>query len=86
MEFPVTPSGEKTDRLEDTLCYEEVCVTLRDFIKVQQFHLIEKMARECLSLLKKKYPFMRIQLTLHKKAPPVEGLKGGVTYTCGEDF
>ena len=86
MEFPATPNAEKTDHLEDSLCYEEVCETLRNFIKNRQFHLIEKMARDCLSLLQEKYPFMRIRLTLHKKAPPVKGLKGGVTYTCGEAF
>ena len=86
MEFPASPSGEKTDRLEDTLCYEGVCETLRNFVKDRPFHLIEKMAKECLSLLKEKHPFMRTRLTLHKTAPPVKGLKGGVTYTCGEAF
>ena len=86
MEFPIAPTGEKTDRLEDTLCYETVCETLRNLVKDQPFHLIEKMARECLSVLQKKYPSMGIRLTLHKKVPPIKGLEGGVKYTCGETF
>ena len=86
MEFPLTPSAEITDSLEDTLCYEEVCKRLREFIKSKQFQLIEKMAKECFDFLKNRYPSMRIQLTLHKKNPPIEGLKGGVKYTCGDAF
>ncbi len=86
MEFPATPSGEETDCLEDTLCYGEVCETLRNFVNGREFHLIEKMARECLSVLKEKHHSMKIRLTLHKKQPPVKGLKGGVKYTCGDAF
>lgn len=86
MEFPTAPTGEKTDRLEDTLCYETVCETLRNFVKSRPFHLIEKMARECLSVLQKNYPSMGIRLTLHKKTPPINGLEGGVKYTCGETY
>lgn len=86
MEFLKPPPGEKTDRLEDTLCYGEICNTLKNFVKIRHFQLIEKMARECLSLLRKKYPSTLIRLTLHKKNPPVEGLSGGVKYTCGEEF
>lgn len=86
MEFPATPPGEKTDCLEDTLCYAEVCETLRGFINGREFNLVEKMARDCFCLLQKKYPSMAIRLTLHKMKPPVESLRGGVKYTCGEMF
>ena len=61
MEFSIPPAAEKTDRLEDTLCYKAVCETLRNFIKDRSFHLIEKMARECLSVLKKQYPSVSIR-------------------------
>ena len=83
--FPTWPLGETTDCLEDTLCYDEMCHLLRNYVKGRQFKLIEKMARECLSVLNTKYPFVLIRLTLHKKAP-VEGLEGGVKYSCGERF
>jgi len=86
MQFPSSPLGEKTDRLEDTLCYGEVCETLRNFIVNRKFHLVEKMARDCFFVLQKKYPSVAICLTLHKVRPPIEGLKGGVEYTCGERF
>lgn len=84
IEFPKTPPGETTDCLKDTLCYDEICKTIKDYIKDRQFNLIEKMARECLTVLHKKYPSVSIRMTLHKKTPPVEGLKGGVKYSCEE--
>ena len=86
VDFPIAPPGETTDCLKDTLCYDGICRILRDYVKDRQFHLIEKIARECLSVLRKKYPSVFIRLTLYKKAPPVEGLKGGVKYSCGEGF
>ena len=86
MQFPLSPLGEETDRLEDTFCYGEVCETLKNFITGQKFYLVEKMTRDCLSVLQKKYPSMAVRLTLHKVKPPIEGLNGGVKYTCGEMF
>lgn len=86
MEFPEAPKAEKTDSLEDTFCYESVCETLRLFVQNRQFHLIEKLAKESFLILKEKYPLIRFRLTLHKTSPPIEGLKGGVTYTCGDIF
>ena len=80
--FTAPPLGEKTDCLDDTICYDEMCHLLRDYVKDRQFQLVEKMARECLSILNKKYPFAFIRLTCHKQAP-VEGLRGGVRYSCG---
>lgn len=86
MEFPETPKAETTDSFKDTLCYKEVCETLRNFVKGRQFHLIEKLAGESLFVLRKKHPSIRFRLTLHKINPPVKGLKGGVSYTCGDIF
>lgn len=86
MEFPEAPKAETTDSLEHTLCYKEVCEILRSFVKGRQFHLIEKLAWESLLVLRKKHPFIRFRLTLHKTTPPVKGLKGGVFYTCGDIF
>ena len=81
VEFPRAPLGETTDNLKDTICYGEICKTLRDYVKDRQFNLIEKLARDCLSVLCKKYPSVLMRLTLFKKAP-VEDLEGGVKYSC----
>jgi len=82
VEFPKAPLGETTDELKDTVCYSKICKTLRDYVKGREFHLIEKLAGDCLSVLCKKYPSVFIQLTLYKKSPSVEGLEGGVKYSC----
>ena len=86
IELPSPPLGETTDQLEDSLCYGEVCETLKNFVKGKKFHLIEKMAKDCLSLLEKKHPSTSIDLTVHKITPPIEGLKGGVKYSCGRSY
>lgn len=86
IEFPEAPKAETTDSFKDTLCYKEVCEILGNFVKGRQFHLIEKLAGESLLVLRKKHPSARFRLTLHKINPPVKGLKGGVSYTCGDVF
>ena len=82
MEFSPPPLGEITDNVKDTFCYSEIYETLKSYLKNKSFNLIEKMARECLSVLCKKYPSVFVRLTIYKKKPPVEGIKGGVKYTC----
>ena len=86
MEFDETvPQAEKTDSIESACCYEKACRILRDLVQGQEFHLIERLAGEAFSALAKEFPSVRISLTVHKN-PPVKGLKGGVSYTCGARF
>ncbi len=82
VEFPTAPEGESTDSLEGVICYDEICSALRAYVKGRSFRLIEKMAKDCLSLLCKKYPSALIRLTLCKNVSSVEGLEGGVRYSC----
>jgi len=59
-----------------------MCKNLRKYVKGRELSLIERLAGYCLSVLCKKYPSVFIQLTLYKKSPAVEGLEGGVKYSC----
>ena len=79
------PEAERTDSIESACCYEKACRILRDCAKGREFHLIEHLAGCALSALTKEFPSVRLSLTIHK-TPSVEGLKGGVSYTCGSCF
>ena len=80
--FEKTPEAEKTDSIESACCYEKACRIIRDCIQGREFHLIESLAREVLGALTKEFHSVRVSLTVHKN-PPIKGLKGGVSYTCG---
>ena len=82
MEFFEKTPAEKTDSIESACCYEKACRIIRDCVQGREFHLIEYLAREVLGALTKEFPSVRVSLTVHKN-PPIKGLKGGVSYTCG---
>lgn len=82
--FPETPPGESSDRLEETVCYAEICQLIKKTAQAQEYQLVEKLAKACLTSLKEVWPKVSVRLTLHKVQPPIEGLRGGVRYTCGD--
>ena len=83
--FSTSPQGEETDLIDHTLCYDEVCKMVRDSLSHKEFHLIEKMGRDCLVALREKIPKTTLlQVTLHKVQPPIKDLLGGVQYICGD--
>ena len=85
--FMKPPSGEQNDQLEDTVCYNEICETIRSLTIKKKFSLIEKLAGDILKELKQSLAAeFRIQVCIQKLQTPVKGLKGGVSYTCGDLF
>lgn len=84
LDFAESPPGEATDRLEDTVCYDRLCQKLVAHTENRQFQLIEKMAADFLAILRQSCPSLLIQLKVHKVRPPIDGLKGGVVYVCGD--
>jgi dihydroneopterin aldolase len=83
--FLTAPAALHSDRLEDTICYGEVCSSLRKHCESKEFHLIERLAGECFEIAK---GFARgraeLALRVHKVSPPVENLRGGSVYELGD--
>jgi len=87
MGFLTPPEGEKNDTLEDTICYNKICEIVRSLTIHNKFSLIEKLAGDILKELRKYLSSeVHIQVCAQKLQTPIESLKGGVSYTCGDLF
>jgi dihydroneopterin aldolase len=85
IEFPGYPPGINTDQLNDTTCYHRLCDHLTGFVLSRQYQLIEKLAYEAYHEIKNLLPpASLLQITVHKVAPPIENLQGGIRYVCGD--
>lgn len=82
--FKEPPPGEITDQIEQTLCYGQMCKKIKALVRGQEYHLIEKLAKDCWNTLKEDSPQVLVQVTVKKVTPPIEGLLGGAIYTCGD--
>ncbi len=69
------------------VCYQQICCHIQNFIKDKQFIFIEQLATSVLQELTLKLPStVKINLCVQKIHPPVDNLKGGVSYSCGDLF
>jgi 7,8-dihydroneopterin aldolase/epimerase/oxygenase len=85
LQFDGSPKGIFSDALEDTICYAEVCKVIKERCERREFQLIERLAFEALAAAQEIVrDRAKISLSAHKVRPPVEGLLGGVIYTCGD--
>ncbi len=85
--LPARLKGEKTDEFKDSVCYFKICERIRQLSSQNKFFLIEKLAFEVFTDLKTELPFFtKIQVSVHKLNPPVPNLKGGVSYTYGDNM
>lgn len=85
LRFHSQPIATETDHLQDTLCYARICEAFRGHCRDREFSLIEKLAND---LMKVSRDLLKgqalVALTVHKVAPPVEGLLGGTLYRLGD--
>ncbi len=86
--FDEPPIGALTDSLQDTVCYAKASEILRDHCEKNEFQLIERIGTECFSLLKEfvQGKAIKVSLHIHKVNPPVENLKQGTHFRCGDFF
>lgn len=85
--FTKALNDERSDRLENSVCYSKICAQIRKLTEQNSFSLIEKLAFETLTALKAELPGgVTARVRVHKIHPPVPNLKGGVVYTCGDFF
>ncbi len=85
--FNSPPLGMRTDRLEDTLCYLKTVENVQILIQNKRFNLIEHLANsiyEVISDLVKteNQDLLALKVIVHKVAPPVPGVHGGVSFSC----
>jgi len=78
-------NDEKKDKF--SVCYAALCDRIKQLVSKNTFSLIEDLASEVLRDIKSMVPpdkGVLINVCVHKVKPPVKGLKGGVSYTCGD--
>jgi 7,8-dihydroneopterin aldolase/epimerase/oxygenase len=75
-----------TDRLEDTVCYLKVVEHIQSLIQNKTFNLIEHLTYDIYLtvnnlVVHKKHMLSSIKVTVHKVAPPVPNVHGGVFFS-----
>ncbi len=83
--FQSLPSGCFNDRLTDTVCYAQIASQLNAVCVSREFHLIESLALEAFSNIKKSLPSStQLWLRATKEKPPVDNLQGGASFSLGD--
>lgn len=88
--FKSPPLGLTSDKLEDTVCYLESVQHIQHLVQDKQFHLIEHLTHDIYLAINnliahKKHLVSCIKVTVHKVAPPVPNVHGGVFFSyCDE--
>ena len=84
IEFLEIPRAEQTDEIQDTICYAEICMAWDQVVQKREYHLVEKLSSELWVAIQPLLKRARSQIQVHKVSPPIDGLQGGVTYSCEE--
>ncbi len=83
--FRKEPEAQKTDQIQNTVCYFKICEALHKLTANHTFFLIEKLSHQALKTIKSLVPEeVYIKVRVHKPHPPVKGLTKGVCYTLGD--
>ena len=84
--FRELPGGMKSDRLEQTLCYAEICQDMDAVCRKGEYALVERLADELIERIRARTGRQAgLDLRVHKLRPPIEGLRGGVVFRLRED-
>ena len=87
LRFATAPGACRSDRLDETVCYADLATLARDLVARREFRLVEHLGHELLAAFRQCIRAdARLDLTVRKVAPPVEGLLGGVSFTIEEDM
>ena len=81
-----TTAAEESDKLEDTVNYQEVYSIVKEQMKTPS-HLLEHVARRVMNAVQEKFPEIElIEIKLRKMNPPLGGQIESVSVTLeGED-
>jgi dihydroneopterin aldolase len=82
--FAQAPKACETDQLQDTLCYAEVCARIKQVVESKGYQTVEHLARAIVLRLETLISKDDVwSLKIHKVNPPIQGLRGGVTFELG---
>ncbi|MBK7842484.1 MAG: dihydroneopterin aldolase [Bdellovibrionales bacterium] len=83
--FLKCPKGALTDSLNDTICYATVSEAIKRHCESREFHLVERMGYDIYGLVREIVGSTDdLGISVHKMHPPVENLRGGVIFRCGD--
>ena len=84
LEFLIFPKACQTDRLQETVCYATLCEMIKRIATQKEYKLVEHLAHEIFMGLLAALPGeCRSEVSVHKVAPPIKGLLGGVHFKIG---
>ncbi len=79
--FDHEPKAVQSDKLSETICYEQLCLQLKNSVTKQSFHTIEHVYSCVRNELELRMPQgSQYRVSIHKVSPPIEGLCGGVKF------
>ena len=87
LHFSQAPVGAHSDQLTDTVCYAELAQKIRQHAEGagQEFQLIERLARELFTIVRRTVGAqIQAAVLVHKVKPPVANLLGGTRFACGD--
>lgn len=80
--YPDPPKACTSDELEDTICYADLIEKIRTQLADKKFRLIEHLSNDIYQIIEPHVPDeARLMVKITKK-PKIEGLTGGVSYSC----
>ncbi len=81
IDFAEKPQACVTDNLSDTVCYDQLCRLILKTTQTVEFQTIEHLAHKLHENLRASLKrALKWNLSLHKVSPPIDGLRGGVTF------
>ena len=78
---PQNSTANKSDQLNDAICYASLCGIIGETVGTRHFHLLEFLAQEVFNQVRKSVPAnTHLVIQAHKLYPPIDRLRGGVKY------
>ena len=74
----LAPAG-KSDRIEDTLDYRSIIISVKEIISTAKFALVEKLAEAIITSVLAENIVQQVELKLHKPGAPIPDFGGKIT-------
>ena len=78
------PAGVQTDRIEDTICYDEICTAIEKTVNARPYALIEALGRTVYDAIRALTHEPRLEVSIRKIHPPIAKLHGGARFVYGD--